>query len=124
MTNGIRIEGFAGADFGRVHDWLSRHRGQTVELDRTTHVELGVPINGAGAVLVAVTVQDGGSASPAIGGVVRAIAGRHEGEPVRLVFEGRSPARTPNDGAESEAARMLVLISNLLTEDEPVTQVA
>ena len=120
MTNGIRIEGFAGADFGRVHDWLSRHRGQTVELDQTKHLELGVPINGAGAVMVPVTVQDAESRSGAMGGVVRAIAGRQGGEPVRLVFEGHSP----NEEAESDAARLLILISNLLNEDEPVAQVA
>jgi len=124
MANGIRIEGAAEADFGRVHDWLSRHRGQTLELDQTRRLELGVPINGAGAVLIAVTLQEGESAVPPIGGVVRAIANRQEGNPVRLVFEGRSPAQLPDEDAESAAARVLVLISNLVTEEDRVAEVA
>jgi hypothetical protein len=124
MSNGIRIEAPGTADLPRVHHWLSRHRGQTVELDRTKQLEFGVPISGARAVLVAVTLQDGDDHAPRIGGVMRAIASRVDGDPVRLVFEGRSPARLPGEQAESEALRMLGAISALMAEVEPISQVA
>jgi hypothetical protein len=124
MSSGIRIEALGTADLTRVHDWLSRHRGQTVELDRTKQVEFGVPINAARAVLIAVTLQQGDTSAPQIGGVVRAIANRHDGDPVRLVFEGRSPAHLSSEEAESEALGMLGAISILMAENEPVAQVA
>jgi len=124
MSNGMRIETAGTSDLTRVNDWLSRHRGQTVELDRTKRLEFGVPVTAARAVLVAVTLQDGDGHTPQIGGVMRAIASRVDGDPVRLVFEGRSPARLPGEQAESEALRMLGAISGLMAEDQPISQVA
>jgi hypothetical protein len=124
MSNGIRIETAGTTDLTRVNDWLSRHRGQTVELDRTKRLEFGVPVTAARAVLVAVTLQDGDGHTPQIGGVMRAIASRVDGDPVRLVFEGRWPAQLPGEQAESEALRMLGAISELMTEVEPISQVA
>src|SRR5439155_25089346 len=124
MTNGIRIEAPGNADLAHVHDWLSRHRGRTIELDRTKQLEFGVPVTAARAVLIAVTLQDGDGPTPQIGGVVRAIANRNGGDPVRLVFEGRSPAHLSIEDAESEALQMLAAISGLLAEDGPVSQVA
>ena len=99
-----------------MQDWLSRHRGQTLELDRARQLEFGVPISAARAVLVAVTLQDGG--------VVRAIANRSLAEPVRLVFEGRSPAHLQPEDAETAASELLDTISRLVVEDEPVAEVA
>ena len=124
MSSGIRIETPGTTDLTHVHDWLSRHRGQTVELDRTKQLELGVPITAARAVLVAVTLQRDDGATPQIGGVVRAIANRQDGDPVRLVFEGRSPAHLSNSDAESEAIGMLGAISSLMAEDDAVARVA
>jgi hypothetical protein len=123
MSNGIRIETAATTDLTHAQDWLSRHRGQTFELDRSRQLELGVPISAPRAVLVAVTLQDGGT-TPQIGGVVRAIASRSDGDPVRLVFEGRSPAHLPAEEARSEALQMLDAMSGLMAEDESVAQVA
>jgi hypothetical protein len=124
MANGIRIEAPGTIDLAHVHQWLDRHRGQTIELDRTKQLELGVPITAARAVLVAVTLQDGDASAPQIGGVMRAIASRTDGDPVRLVFEGRSPARLPDEHAESEVLRMLEAISGLMAEDELIARVA
>jgi hypothetical protein len=124
MLNGIRIETTGAADLARVHEWLSQHRGQTVELDQARQLEFGVPVAGARAVLVAVTMQDGDEATPQIGGVMRAIASRVDGDPVRLVFEGRSQAPLSGEQAESEALQMLGAISGLMAEDEPIRQVA
>ena len=121
---GIRIEVEGPSDLPRIQEWLSRHRGQTLDLDRTGQLEFGVPISAARAVLVAVTLQDGDPTRTRLGGVVRAIANRSESLPVRLVFEGRSPAnRQPEDGATA-ASELLGTISRLVAEDEPVADVA
>ncbi len=84
MLEGIRIEVEGPSDLPRMQDWLSRHRGQTLELDRARQLEFGVPISAARAVLVAVTLQDGDPTTTQLGGVVRAIANRSLAEPVRL----------------------------------------
>jgi len=117
MPDAIRIEADGAAGLDRTQAWLSRHRGRTVELDRTLQLEFGVPISGAGAVLVAVTVEDAGSQTPQIGGVVRAIADRAGSNLVRLVFEGRSPARLDHDLARSLAERTLGVISRLVLDE-------
>ena len=57
-------------------------------------------------------------------GVVRAIANRSLAEPVRLVFEGRSPAHLQPEDAETAASELLDTISRLVVEDEPVAEVA
>jgi hypothetical protein len=124
MSNGIRIEAAGTTDLTRVHDWLTRHRGQTLDLDRARRLEFGVPISAARAVLVAVTLQDGGARSPRLGGVVRAIANRTPAEPVRLVFEGRSPVHLPDEDAESAASELLDTISRMVERDELVAEVA
>ena len=107
-----------------MQEWLSRHRGQTLELDRTRQLEFGVPISAARAVLVAVTLQDGDPNVAQLGGVVRAIANRSESEPVRLVFEGRSPAHLQPGDAATAASELLGTISRLVAEDETVAEVA
>ncbi len=107
-----------------MQEWLSRHRGQTLDLGRTRQLEFGVPISAARAVLVAVTLQDGEGTTTRLGGVVRAIANRSESQPVRLVFEGRSPAHLQPEDAASAASELLGTISRLVAEDEPVAEVA
>src|SRR3954467_13945180 len=124
MAERIRIEVEGPGDLPRMQEWLSRHRGQRLELDRTRQLEFGVPISAARAVLVAVTLQDGDPNIAQLGGVVRAIANRSESEPVRLVFEGRSPAHLQPAEAETAASQLLGTISRLVTEDEAVAEVA
>jgi len=124
ILEGIRIEVEGPSDLPRMQDWLSRHRGQTLELDRARQLEFGVPISAARAVLVAVTLQDGDPTTTQLGGVVRAIANRSLAEPVRLVFEGRSPAHLQPEDAETAASELLDTISRLVVEDEPVAEVA
>ena len=99
-----------------MQEWLSRHRGQTLELDRARQLEFGVPISAAGAVLVAVTLQDGDPTTTQLGGVVRAIANRSVADPVRLVFEGRSPSHLRPKDAETAASEMLDTISRLVAD--------
>ncbi len=123
MSKAIRIESDSTVDLARATAWLSRHRGQSVELDEARQIELGVPVAGAGAVLVAVTVQDGDSAAPQLGGVVRAIGNRGVGQVMRLVFEGRSPAHLEQDAARSVAVELLGAISRLV-DDEIEDEVA
>ncbi len=122
----IRIESGGASDLAHAYEWLSRHRGQVIELDRTRQVELGVPITGARAVLVAVTLQShlDGVPLPELGGVMRVIASRWEGEPVRLVFEGRSPVHLPPADAEATASELLAGISELIAEDDRIAEVA
>ena len=107
-----------------MQDWLSRHRGQTLDLDRTRQLEFGVPISAARAVLVAVTLQDSEPSATQLGGVVRAIANRSEEMPVRLVFEGRSPVHVQPEEAATAASELLGTISRLVAEDEAIAEVA
>src|SRR5207237_10338047 len=94
----IRIETYGTSDLARVYLWLTRHRGQAVELDRNKRLVFAVPISGARAVIVAVSLQDDRRRGTHLGGVMRAISSRIDTAPVRLVFEGRSPgAHTPDD---------------------------
>ena len=123
MPDVIRIETDAPTGLPRTHAWLSRHRGRSIDLDRTRQVEFGVPISGAGAVLVAVTVGDGESGTPQLGGVVRAIAAPGDAAVVRLVFEGRSPAHLEVDDALSMARNVLRAITRLV-DDELESEVA
>ena len=107
-----------------MQDWLSRHRGQTLDLDRMRQLEFGVPISAARAVLVAVTLQDGERGATQLGGVVRAIASRSESQPVRLVFEGRSPSYLEPGDAATAASELLETISRLVGQDEQSEAVA
>ena len=124
MAEGIRIEVEGPGDLPRMQEWLSRHRGQRLELDRTRQLEIGVPISAARAILVAVTLQDGDPNIAQLGGVVRAIANRSESEPVRLVFEGRSPIGMPSDEAEALATEILDIVSKRMIAGELVERVA
>src|SRR5256885_9875498 len=87
----IRIETDGTSDLARVYLWLTRHRGQAVELDRNKRLVFGVPITGARAVIVAVSLQDDRRPGTQLGGVMRAISSRIDTEPVRLAFQGRLP---------------------------------
>jgi hypothetical protein len=120
----IRRETQGTTDLARVHGWLSRHRGQTLELDHAQKLLLGVPISAARAVLVAVALQSEGAPTPRLGGVVRAISNPRPDEPVRLVFEGRSPAHLPRGEAEVAASWLLGSISDLVAGDDLVARVA
>jgi hypothetical protein len=120
----IRIETDGTSDLARVYLWLTRHRGQTIELDRSQRLVFGVPISGARAVIVAVVLQDDHKPGTQIGGVLRAIASRVDTEPVRLVFEGRSPAGLSPAAAEAAATRVLAAISEQIVTDELVENVA
>ncbi|HYU62537.1 MAG TPA: hypothetical protein VEN12_02045 [Verrucomicrobiae bacterium] len=120
----IRQETEGTTDLARVHGWLSRHRGQTLDLDHAQSLVLGVPISAARAVLVAVALHADGEVVPRLGGVVRAISNRTPGEPVRLVFEGRSPAHLPPSEAEVAASLLLGSISDLVAGDDLVARVA
>src|SRR2546427_11104382 len=94
----IRIETDGSSDLARVYLWLTRHRGQAIELDRTKRLVFGVPISGARAVIVAVSLQDDRRPGTQLGGVMRAISSRVDTDPVRLVFWVRSPGGlTPID---------------------------
>ena len=74
----IRIETDGTSDLARVYLWLTRHRGQAVELDRNKRLVFGVPITGARAVIVAVSLQDDRRPGTQLGGVMRAISSRIE----------------------------------------------
>lgn len=120
----IRIETDGASDLARVHLWLTRNRGQVVRLDDTKRLALGTPISGARAVIVAAVVQDDAHPGPQLGGVVRALSNRTDAEPVKLVFEGRSPTGLPRDEAEAAAAEILERISGLVVDDQPMAEVA
>jgi len=120
----IRIEADGAGDLSQVYQWFTRHRGSSVELDRTRRLAFGIPITGARAVIVAVTLQDEGTPGPQLGGVVRAISNRTSLEPVRLVFEGRSPAGLERGEAEAMAAEILEVVSKRMTNRELVERVA
>ena len=124
MTGGIRIEAQAATDLERVQGWFSAHRGQRIALDPERRVELGAPISGARAVLVAVTVLTAEAPAPELGGVVRALASRRSEEPALLVFEGRSPAHLPDEDARLAAAELLEAISSLAAGRELMAEVA
>lgn len=119
----IRIETEGSVDLASVYSWMTRHRGQVVALDETRGLALGLPITGARSVLVAAVVQDETRPEPELGGVVRALSNRTDAEPVKLVFEGRSPGRT-RDEAEAIATGILQRISGLVVDDMPLAEVA
>jgi hypothetical protein len=122
--NTIRIETDGAGDLGRFFLWLTRHRGQIVELDATKRLALGNPISGARAVIVAAVLQDDQRPGPQLGGVLRAISNRTVEEPVRLVFEGRSPAGLARDDAESVAAELLDRVNEQIASEELIARVA
>jgi len=124
MSTVIRLETTAGARLAQVQDWFAAHRGQTIGLSSDRRLELGAPISGARAVLVAVTLQSADAPAPDLGGVVRALASRRGDEPALLVFEGRSPAHMADDDARSLASDMLEAISGMAAGDEIMAEVA
>lgn len=120
----IRIETDGASDLSSVYMWLSKHRGQIVNLDRDRRLTFGVPISGARAVIVAVLLQDDGHPGPQLGGVVRAVSGPIAGQPVRLVFEGRSPGGLEHDQAHAIASAVLAQIAEQIAADEAIAEVA
>ena len=120
----IRIETDGTSDLARVYLWLTRHRGQAIELDRTKRLVFGVPISGARAVIVAVSLQDDRRPGAQLGGVMRAISSRVDTDPVRLVFEGRSPGGLTPSEAERVGTRILDAISHQIASDDIVENVA
>jgi len=120
----IRIETDGSSDLARVYLWLTRHRGQAIELDQSKRLVFGVPISGARAVIVAVSLQDERRPAAQLGGVMRAISSRTDTEPVRLVFEARSPGGLTPTEAESVATRILEAISQQIASDDLVENVA
>jgi hypothetical protein len=122
--NPIRVEADGTTDLAQVYLWLSRHRGQVVRLDRSRRLALGVPISGARAVIAAVVLHDDELPGTQVGGVLRALANRTNAEPVRLVFEGRSPAQVSREEASASATRLLDEIATLVADYEPVAHVA
>src|SRR5260370_10796615 len=87
----IRTESDGANDLARLYQWLSRHRGASVKLDRGVRLELGVPISGARAVIVGVALHREGGQAPVLGGVIRAISNFGAG-PAPLVFHRRALA--------------------------------
>ena len=124
MSAAIRMETTATARLAQVQEWFSAHRGETIGLARERRIELGAPISGARAVLVAVTLRSADGRAPDLGGVVRALASRRGDEPALLVFEGRSPAHLPDDDAGSLAAELLEAISGMAAGHELIAEVA
>jgi len=122
--NPIRVEADGTTDLARFYLWLSRHRGQVVQLERGRRLAFGVPISGARAVIAAVVLDDDEHPGTQFGGVVRALANRTNAEPVRLVFEGRSPAQVSGEDARAHATQLLDEISTMVADDEPVAHVA
>src|SRR2546425_12456493 len=116
----IRIETDGRSDLSRVYLWLTRHRGQAIELDRTKRLVFGVPISGARAVIVAVSLQDDRRPGTQLGGVMRAISSRIDTEPVRLGVEGRAPGRPTPAEAAGAAARIPPTISEQSAADRAV----
>src|SRR2546427_11203191 len=95
----IRIETDGTSDLARVYLWLTRHRGQAVELDRNKRLVFGVPISGPRAVIVAVSPQDDRRPGTQLGGVMRAISSRIDTEPGRLLVQGRAAGGDSPHGA-------------------------
>jgi hypothetical protein len=120
----IRIEADGASDLSRVYLWLSRHRGQNLELDPNRRIAFGTPISGARAVIVAVALQDQDNPGFQLAGVVRAISSPTEADPVRLVFEGRSAAGIAPDKAQALATKILDAISEQIAVGELVENVA
>ena len=120
----VRVEADGANDLDRVLLWLSQHRGQTVVLDDTRRLALGVPISGARAVIVAAVLQDDGRPGPQLGGVLRAISNRSAAEPARLVFDGRSSGGLTTAEAEALATMVLDRISELVGDDDRIAEVA
>ena len=120
----IRIEHDGASDLASVHLWLARHRGEVIALDERRRLELGTPISGARAVIVAAVLQDDDHAGPKLGGVLRAISSRTDGEPVRFVFDGRSPGGLSREQAETLAAELLEQVDSQIAGDELVAKVA
>jgi hypothetical protein len=120
----IKIETDGASDLAGTYLWMSRHRGQMVELDRHRRLTFGNPITGARAAIIAVLMQDDRRESTQLGGVVRAISSRTPEEPVRLVFEGRSPGGLARDEAEVMAGEILATISDRVASDESIANVA
>lgn len=116
----IRIEADGEVDLSRTHLWMSRHRGQVVDLDPERKLTLGVPISGARAVIVAAVLDNG------VGGVLRALSNPIDRR-VRVVFDVRSRGGLDVDAVQALGAEVVQAVSRQIATDdlvEPVAQVA
>lgn len=113
----IRIEADGAVDLSRTYLWLSRHRGQAIELDAGHRLTLGVPISGARAVIVAAVLDNG------VGGVLRALSNPRGGG-VRVVFDVRSRGGLDIDAVQALGAEVVEGVSKQITGDDVVAQVA
>jgi hypothetical protein len=113
----IRTETVSAGDLSRTYLWLSRHRGESIELEPGRQLTLGVPISGARAVIIAAVLDNG------VGGVIRALSHPAAGG-VHLVFDVRSRGGLEIGAVEALAADVLDTIARQIAEDEPVDQVA
>lgn len=120
----IRIETEGTSNLARVYLWLSRHRGQVVQLAAAKQLTLGAPISGARAAIVAAVLEDDRGSGPQLGGVLRAVSSRTPAEPVRLVFEGRAPGGLARADAEAAAADLLHEIDTRIAMEELEAKVA
>lgn len=120
----VRLEFDGTNDLASIYLWLSQHRGEVLELDRSRRLILGVPISGAKAVIVAVVLQDDLHPGPHIGGVLRALSNRTDSQPARLVFEGRAPLGLSSDEANRIAAEVVDAISQQITSERAIANVA
>ena len=118
----IRVETDGAGDFTRVHRWITRHRGQSVELERGRSLALGAPISAARAVIVAVVLQEDGRSE--IAGVLRALSSPSSRDQVRFVFEGRSPGMLGSEEAKALALELVDGISAQIAAEQPVENVA
>ncbi|HSS62675.1 MAG TPA: hypothetical protein VLK30_14575 [Candidatus Limnocylindrales bacterium] len=113
----IRIEAGGAVDLSRAYLWLSRHRGQFIELDPERRVTLGVPISGARAVIVAAVLGNG------VGGVLRALSNPKD-RAVRVVFDVRSRGGLDVDQVQALGAEVVEAISKQIAGEDLVAQVA
>lgn len=113
----IRLEADAATEMSEVYLWLTRHRGQVVELQTNRNLTLGVPISGARAVIVAAVLDNG------VGGVLRALS-NPSGPPIRLVFDIRAKGGLEADEVRTVGAETLDAISRQIAGEGLITQVA
>lgn len=113
----MRIEADGASDLSRTYLWLSRHRGESVELPTGRRLTLGVPISGARAVIVAAVLDNG------VGGVLRALS-NPGGAGARVVFDVRSRGGLDGERLRAVGAAVVEAIARQIAEDDLVEQVA
>lgn len=114
----MRLTADSASDLYRVYLWLSRHRGQSVDLGDGRRLSLGVPISGARSAIVPAAVEGG------IGGVVRAIATADQTRPVRFFFDVRATHGLDPAGVQADGAEVLRALSSQIADADVFEQVA